>query len=110
MRENLDVAALKSAICGLTEVESTNQGFEVTLPQIYHSGHNVAVVVSREASGFIIHDNSYAAMLLANLGITAGKRLSDAMRPQVAAYGCECVSHVQHITDGTCHLAAFQLQ
>ena len=85
----LSASVLKSAVCDLTEVEQTNQSFEVTLPQIYHSGHSTVVVVSKEAEGFLIHDNSYAAMLLANAGIAAGKRLGDALRPQIITYGCE---------------------
>ncbi len=85
----LSESDLKAAICGLTEVVKTNQGFEVTVPQIYHSGHSVTVIVSREIQGFIVHDNSYAAMLLAKMGVAAGKKLADALRPQVVAYGCD---------------------
>jgi hypothetical protein len=85
----LTEALLKSAVCNLIEVEHTSQGFEVSLPQIYHSGHNVAVVVRPERDGFMIHDNSAAAMLLTSLGLSVGKRLSDALRPQIVAYGCE---------------------
>lgn len=89
MTTALDTASLKAAICQLTEVEATNQGFEVTLPQIYHSGESVVVVVARERTGFVIHDNSYAAMLLSNAGLSPGKRLAEALRPQIAEYGCE---------------------
>ncbi|VXC62902.1 hypothetical protein [Sphingomonas sp. AX6] len=79
---------IRSAICSMVEVERTNQGLEVYLPQIYHSGHNVAVVVRAEAEGYLVHDNSYAAMILANLGIPTGKRLADVVQPEVEAYGC----------------------
>ncbi len=85
----LDATALKAAICSLTDVEITNQGVEVTLPQLYHSGMSVVVVVCQERDGFMVHDNTYAAMLLANTGIAIGRKLSDALRPQIAAYGCE---------------------
>lgn len=64
----IDATALKSAVCGLTEIAAIPQGFEVTLPQVYHTGQAVVVVVSRTQSGFLIHDNSYAAMLLSGLG------------------------------------------
>ncbi|WP_286881233.1 hypothetical protein [Sphingomonas sp.] len=73
----------------MVDVEATNQGYEVSLPQIYHSGHNVAVVVRAEARGFVVHDNSYAALLLADLGIATGRRLADSVRTDVASYGCE---------------------
>lgn len=86
---DLTEASIKAAICGLTEAVQTNQGFEVTLPQIYHSGHNVVVIVRPEMNGFVVHDNSYAAMLLSNLGLSVGKKLSDALKPQISAYGCD---------------------
>lgn len=85
----LEATAIKAAICNLTSVEVTNQGLEVTLPQMYHSGLSVAVIVSAERDGFTVHDNSYAAMLLANLGISPTQKLSEILRPQIAAYGCE---------------------
>lgn len=89
MTIELDAEALKAAICRLTEIEVTNQGFEVTLPQIYHSGESVVTIVARERTGYVVHDNSYAAMILSHAGISPGRRLADALQPQIAAYGCE---------------------
>jgi len=86
---HISVESIRAAICAMVDVESTNQGYEVYLPQVYHSGHNVAVVVRSEQVGYTVHDNSYAAMLLANLGIPTGRRLADIVRSEVAAYGCE---------------------
>lgn len=86
---NITAAMIREAICAMVDVESTNQGYEVYLPQIYHSGNNVAVVVRSEQFGYTVHDNSYAAMLLANLGIPTGRRLVESVRSEVEAYGCE---------------------
>ena len=80
---------IKSALCGLVEVEHGNQGFEVTLAQMYHTGHSVVIMVRPESGGFLVHDNSAAAMLLTSMGFAVGKRLTDGIRSQIAAYGCE---------------------
>jgi hypothetical protein len=85
----IDAGLLKQAVCDLTTVEIIPQGFEITLPQMYHTGQAVAVVVAQYQDGFIVHDNSYAAMLLSGLGLRPGKRLADALLPQIGAYGCE---------------------
>lgn len=79
---------LKAAICSLTSVVKTNQGFEITLPQAYHSGHAVAVVACRDGEGFLVHDNSYAALLLANVGVRTDGALQSAIANGVEAYGC----------------------
>lgn len=81
--------ALQAALCRLSVVERTNQGFEVTLPQAYHSGNAVAVIVEREAEGFYIHDNGYAAMLLESMGVQTSPKLQALLRPAIEAYGCE---------------------
>ena len=85
----LTIENIKSSICALTLVERTNQGFEVTLPQIYHDGTSVVVVIAIQSGGFIVHDNGYAAMLLSSSGFPVGKRLADAVRYPVQSYGCE---------------------
>lgn len=88
-REALSAEALQSALCRLSVVEATNQGFEITLPQAYHSGNAVAVVVETEGDGFYVHDNGYAAMLLEGMGVQTSPKLQALLRPSVAAYGCE---------------------
>lgn len=85
---NISAELLKAAICGLTEVVHTNQGFEVTLPQVYHSGHSVCVIVRQNGQGFLIHDNSYAAMLLSSHGVSIGKKLNARLGALVESYGC----------------------
>ncbi|WP_070154082.1 hypothetical protein [Sphingobium phenoxybenzoativorans] len=89
IERGLTADIIKASICGLTEAVHTNQGFEVTLPQMYHNGQSVVVMIRPDDGGFIVHDNSYAAMLLSNLGFAVGKRLGDALAPQVASYGCD---------------------
>lgn len=86
---DIDATLLKSALCDLADVVAIPQGFEVTLPQVYHTGQAVAVVVSTHQDGFVVHDNSYAAMLLSNLGMRPGKRMADTLRPQILSYGCD---------------------
>lgn len=76
-------------MCRLSVVERTNQGFEITLPQAYHTGNAVAVVVETQADGFYIHDNSYAAFLLESMGIQTSPKLQAHLRPAVEAYGCQ---------------------
>lgn len=85
----LSIENIRSAICGLTQVERTNQGYEVTLPQIYHNGTSVVVVIAVQGDGYVIHDNGYAAMLLSSSGFHVGKRLADAVRHPVLSYGCD---------------------
>lgn len=85
---NLTAEYIKHSICELTLIEATTQGFEVTLPQIYHNGDSVVVVISVENDGYTVHDNSYAAMLVSNAGLPVGKRLADTVRPQIQMYGC----------------------
>lgn len=85
----VDIAALKRALCDLSEVEVTGQGYELTLPQAYHTGNAVAVVIQPEAGGFYIHDNGYAAMLLEGLGIRATHALQAHLHRSVEAYGCD---------------------
>lgn len=85
----LSETLLKSAICAMTEAVHTSQGYEVALPQAYHSGHAVCVVVRPEANGYMVHDNSYAAMLLSDHGAKVGKRFHDRLLPMVESYGCE---------------------
>jgi len=84
-----DVAALKRALCDLSEVEVTSQGFELTLPQAYHTGNAVAVVIQAEANAFYIHDNGYAAMLLETLGVRTTPALQAHLHRSVEAYGCD---------------------
>ncbi|HEY0012194.1 MAG TPA: hypothetical protein VGB79_05005 [Allosphingosinicella sp.] len=85
----LSAQAIQRALCELSIVEATTQGFEVTLPQAYHSGNAVAVVIEAEGEGFYIHDNGYAAMLLEGLGVSTSPKLQALLRPSVEAYGCE---------------------
>lgn len=80
---------LRQAICDLTQIERTSGGFEVTLPQAYHSGHAVVVAVQDEADGYLIHDSSYAAMLLESLGVRANAKVETGLRSGIASYGCE---------------------
>jgi hypothetical protein len=84
----LNEAFIKSAICGMVEVTHSNQGYEVTLPQAYHTGHAVCVIVRPEKNGYLIHDNSYAAMLLSDHGVRVGKKLHQRFAPMVDSYGC----------------------
>src|SRR5690606_27274338 len=88
---HLSANDLKQAICALTKVEKTNQGFELALPQVYHSGHAVVVVVTQQQGRIFVHDNGYAAMLLSNAGLRVTDRTEDALRPFVKHYGCELV-------------------
>lgn len=83
---------LKAAICEQTEVIATSQGYEVTLPQVYASGNVVAVTVAAEAGGFVVHDNSYAAMLLERSGTVRAASLTREVAAGVEAYGCEVVN------------------
>lgn len=85
----LSIENIKSSICNLTHVEQTNQGFEVTLPQIYHNGTSVVIVIAAQGDGYMAHDNGYAAMLLSSSGFHVGKRLADAVRHPIKSYGCD---------------------
>lgn len=82
-------AALKKGVCDLIAVDRTADGYELILPQAYHSGHAVAVSVIVEGDGYLVHDNSYAAMLLESLGVRATARVEAGLRSGVVSYGCE---------------------
>ena len=82
-------ASLKAALCALSTVEATSQGYELVLAQAYHTGNAVAVVVQAEAGGFYIHDNGYAAMLLEGLGVRTTHALQAHLHGSVEAYGCD---------------------
>jgi hypothetical protein len=73
----------------MTKVDRTTQGFEVSLPQVYHSGHVVNVVVQADHNGFTVHDNGYASMLLSSIGIALNTRLIATFKAQIESYGCE---------------------
>lgn len=90
-RQPLSEQWLHSAICDSIDVTRTSQGFEITLPQAYHSGHAVVVIVREENGKFLVHDSSYAAMLLESLGVKANARLEESLRSGIVAYGCEIV-------------------
>lgn len=83
---------LRQSICDLTQIERTSLGFEITLPQAYHSGHAVVVAVREDGDGYLVHDSSYAAMLLESLGVRANGKLETGLRAGVASYGCESES------------------
>ncbi len=85
---------LHHAICDSIDVTHTAQGFEITLPQAYHSGNAVVVVVREEGNGFLVHDSSYAAMLLESLGVKANARLESSLRAGILAYGCN-IDHLR---------------
>ena len=85
----LDEKFLHSAICGMIDAVRTNQGLEVTLPQIYHTGHAAVVVVSEVPGGFLVHDNSYAAMLLSQFGQSVSESARKSLLKAVHSYGCE---------------------
>nr|WP_314447428.1 hypothetical protein [uncultured Sphingomonas sp.] len=89
MTDLLSEAFLKAAICELTEVVRTSQGYEVTLPQAYASGNVVAVVIAPVGKGFVVHDNSYAAMLLERTGTSKSLTLVSDVEAAVAHYGCK---------------------
>lgn len=89
MADKINDRILHESICNLIRAFKTEQGYEVELPQVYHTGHAVTVVVSPVAGGFLVHDNSYAAMLLSSHGLKVTQKLSDSLAPQVGAYGCE---------------------
>ena len=80
---------LKAALCDFTMVERTSQGFEVSLPQAYATGNIVTVVVAQVPEGFVVHDNSYAAMALEKTGAVRVQHLVEEVREPLAYYGCE---------------------
>lgn len=80
---------LHEAICRLTQIDRTSGDFEITLPQAYHSGHAVVVTVRDEGGSYLVHDSSYAAMLLESLGVRANARVEAGLRSGIASYGCE---------------------
>lgn len=79
---------LHSAICGMIDVTKTAQGYVVTLPQAYHSGNIVSVVVVPEADGFLVHDNSYAAMVLDKSGTPKPSALASEVAAAIRYYDC----------------------
>lgn len=87
----IDERSLKAAICDFTEVTRTSQGFEVSLPQAYATGNIVTVVVSTVPEGFVVHDNSYAAMALEKTGTARLRQLVEEVREPLAYYGCELI-------------------
>jgi hypothetical protein len=89
MTVKLSEAYLKSELCNMTEIVRTNQGYEVSLPQAYATGNVVAVVVSETASGFVVHDNSYANMVLDRTGTKKSTSLTKDVMESVRHYGCE---------------------
>lgn len=89
MMSELSSDVIRKAICNLTEVEATQQGFEVTLPQVYSTGQAVVVVISKVGDQYEVHDNSYAALLLTNAGVRVGARLAQLLSPSVREYGCD---------------------
>lgn len=86
--ERLNERFLHSAICGMIDAARTNQGFEVTLPQIYHTGHAAVVVVAEVNDGFLIHDNSYAAMLVSQFGHNISENAHLFLAKAMESYGC----------------------
>lgn len=87
--QRLDGDYLKSAICGMTSAVQINQGWEVTLPQVYHTGHAATVVVAKSAFGFVIHDNAYAAMLVSQHGHNVSDLTRQFIESAMRSYGCE---------------------
>jgi len=73
----------------MIDAARTNQGIEVTLPQIYHTGHSAVVVVSEVPGGFLVHDNSYAAMLVSQFGHSISEGVQKQIAKAVCSYGCE---------------------
>lgn len=88
MVDALNEQLIRKSICDLTFAERTQQGFEVSLPQVYHNGQVVTVIVAKAGDCYEVHDNSYAAMLLSANGISVGRKLANVVAPQIAAYGC----------------------
>lgn len=86
---DLSEKTLYAAICGMIDAVRTPQGFEVTLPQAYASGNIVSVVIAETETGFSVHDNSYAAMVLERSGTSKAPSLAADVAGAVAAYGCE---------------------
>jgi hypothetical protein len=89
MTEKLSDIYLKSELCKMTEIVRTSQGYEVSLPQAYSSGHVVAVVVSQIVDGFVVHDNSYASMILDRSGTKKALSLTKDVSASVEHYGCK---------------------
>jgi hypothetical protein len=87
--ELISERGLRQAICDLTQIERTRDGYEITLPQAYHSGHAVVVSVRQEGDAYLVHDSSYAAMLLESLGVRASAKLETTLRSGIQSYGCE---------------------
>lgn len=85
----LDEKFLHTAICGMIGAARINQGFEVTLPQIYHTGHAAVVVVAQSPDGFTVHDNSYAAMLVSQFGHGIPESQYQFLLKAIESYGCE---------------------
>ncbi len=84
----LSAEFLRSAICGMTTAVRINQGWEVTLPQVYHTGHAAMVVVAEVHDGFEVHDNAYAAMLVAQFGHSISTTAKVFIESAVSHYGC----------------------
>jgi hypothetical protein len=87
--EHLSEQFLHSAICGMIDVVRINQGYELTLPQTYHTGHAAVVVVAETPDGYVIHDNSYAAMLASQFGHSIADSTRKFLVRAMRSYGCE---------------------
>jgi hypothetical protein len=80
---------LHSALCGMINAVRLNQGFEVSLPQAYATGNVVSVVVAPIPEGYIVHDNSNAAMILERSAVGKPLVLAREAEEGVRQYGCE---------------------
>ncbi|MEE8666013.1 MAG: hypothetical protein SOI54_08225 [Acetobacter sp.] len=99
---------IKKALCDLTFVEQTLVGYEIALPQIYHTGETVCITVRQEGDFFIIHDDSAGMMSLESSGTVLSSRTLNALQKGVEAYGCEISgSRVLKRTQDFSDVAAF---
>ena len=69
MKDPNTLRDVEQAVRALTFAEKTSLGIEVTLPIIYPTGENVAVVIERGESESLVHDSGFGSMCLTSEGI-----------------------------------------
>src|SRR5208337_77169 len=88
MRPELDAGAIERAVKDLVAAEPSNLGVEVTLPVAYPGGDLITVVVERKEASMLVHDAGFAAMRLANGGVTLSRSVVTRLQEYAKRFNC----------------------
>ena len=89
----LDIKSLQSELCNQFAIKKVEHGLVVNTGIIFVGGDSVQVLISDHKTGYLVSDQSSAAVYLESHGISIGSKLQHNFSKHAQRYGCGYVGN-----------------